>query len=64
MEAALLWGLTPFDFRSRPAMERAIMLAHHRERSMRSAMVARVQHDLAKKKPSAPDHTADFFGGV
>ena len=47
-------------------MERAIMLAHHRERSMRSAMLAKVQHDLTSKKskPATPDHTADFFGGV
>ena len=44
-------------------MERAIMLAHHRERSMRSAMLTKVQHDQASKKskPATPDHTADFF---
>ncbi len=67
METALLWRDAPFAFLSRPAMERAIMTAHYRERSLRSSMVARIQHDLAdkrsKKEPTHDPH-ADFFGGI
>lgn len=67
METAILWRLTPFSFMERPPMERAIMTAHHRERSLRAAMISKVQHDLASKKtkdPPTTDHTSDFFGGL
>ena len=67
METAILWHLTPTAFFDAPAMDRAIMLAHYRERAMRKAMLDKVQHEAAEKKakpaPISPAHDA-FFNGM
>lgn len=70
METAILWGYSPFEFMDRPEMERAIMVTHHRERGLRTAMVSKVQNDVSEKKSKrgnsggdlAGDAHADFFG--
>jgi hypothetical protein len=70
METAITWGDSPFGFSARTEMERAIMTAHHRERSMRKAMVDKIQSQVSdknsKKGSGAPTHDphAGFFGGI
>jgi len=71
METALTWGDSPYQFSARPEMERAIMTAHHRERSMRKAMVEKMQSQVSDKhakKDSASSPTHDphsgFFGDL
>jgi len=68
MEAALLWHLTPSQFAAASSRDRSFMLAHHRERNMRKAMLDKIQYDAAEKKSqppprSTPDHDA-FFSGL
>lgn len=68
METALLWGDSPFRFWERPAMERAIMTAHFREKGLRKAHLDHIQHQLSEKnsKPARsaamPDTHSAFFG--
>lgn len=70
METAITWGDSPFEFAARPEMERAIMTAHHRERAMRKAMIAKVQSDVSDKHSKKDSTTAThdphagFFGGI
>ncbi|MCX6876680.1 MAG: hypothetical protein NTW21_23160 [Verrucomicrobia bacterium] len=69
METAILWHLTPSAFFAAPDMDRALMLAHHRERNLRKAMLDKIQHDTAERKaqpkPSTgPDPHAAFFKGL
>ena len=67
METAILWHLTPSAFFAAPDMDRAIMLAHYRERNMRKAMLDKLQHEAAEKKSkpaqASPAHDA-FFAGL
>jgi len=66
METAILWNLTPSQFFAAPGMDRAMMLAHFRERNMRKSMLDKVQHDASEKKSKperpSPDHDAFFAG--
>jgi len=66
MEAAILWGLTPSRFFESPARDRAMMLAHYRERNMRKAMLDKISAESAEKKAkperSHPAHDAFFAG--
>lgn len=66
MEAAILWGLTPSQFFAASSMDRAMMLAHYRERNMRKSMLDKIQAESAEKKAkprSSPSHDA-FFSGL
>lgn len=67
METAAEWGITPFAFWALPDMERAIMLAHYREKRLRKAHVDHAQNKILDKKSkdkgsSMPDQHAAFFG--
>jgi hypothetical protein len=69
MEAAILWGLTPFGFWQRPDIERAHMLAHYREARLRKAHAQHVENAVMEKKsktkssPSGgPSEHDRFFG--
>lgn len=68
MEAALLWHDSPFEFWARPDMERAIMIAHWREKRLRSGLSDKVHSDVRdKKKGTTTDSSntySNFFGGV
>lgn len=69
METALLWGDSPLEFMDRSGVERAIMIAHFREKRLRKAHVDHVQTQItdkkSKDKPGSgmPDAHAAFFGG-
>jgi hypothetical protein len=69
MEAAIMWGKSPFEFLALHEMERAIMIAHFREKRLRKAHVDHVHNQImdqkAKDKPgnTGPDQHAAFFGG-
>ncbi len=69
METALLWGLTPFAFWSRPEIERAIMTAHYRESRLRKAHAQHAENSVMEKKSKSksppatgPSEHDRFFG--
>lgn len=72
MEAAIAWGLTPFEYWDRPEMEQAIMLAHFRERRLRKAHAQHAESQVQEKKSSSSNSRPppgmlsheQFFGGV
>lgn len=68
METVILFKTTPFAFLSLPEMERAMMIAHFRERRLRKSHADHVQGQVMDKKSNAkpaagPDQHAAFFGG-
>lgn len=63
MEAAITWGMTPFAFLQCSDIERAIMMAHFKERRLRKGLLDTVQSEVMDKSSKKGNSGTGGFEG-